>query len=285
QKILVLEGCFDSEEFEAALQHHLDLAIHQPEQLDILQAYQGAQRIDCWLKIDTGMHRLGFQPDLLGEILPRVKALKVVSDRLRLMTHFACADDPEDSATSDQLNCFRSATEGLTNEFCVANSAGILAWSESRLDWCRPGIMLYGASPMVGGRGVDFELQPVMTLTSKLIAINHYSVGDTIGYSRSWSCPESMAVGTVAIGYGDGYPRHAPAGTPLLLNGRRVPLVGRVSMDMINIDLRTQPEAELGDSVTLWGEGLPVEEIADASGTISYELLCGVTRRVIFDVC
>ncbi len=284
QKILVLEGFFNTEEFEASLQCGLDLVIHQPEQLDILQEYQGTQKLDCWIKVDTGMHRLGFQPSQLDAVLEHMKSLEAVSDQLRLMTHFASADDPSDSATNDQLNRFWLAADGLPYERCVANSAGVLTWPESRLDWCRPGIMLYGVSPMVGVWGKKFGLQPVMTLTSRLIAINHYAAGESVGYSGSWKCPEAMAVGTVAIGYGDGYPRHAPAGTPLLLNNQRVPLVGRVSMDMVNIDLRSQSEAQVGDPVTLWGDGLPVEEIAELSGTIAHELLCGVTQRVIFDI-
>ena len=165
-------------------------------------------------------------------------------------------------------------------QLSAANSAGILGWPETHLDWVRPGIMLYGVSPFNGETGGMRGLKPVMTLRTRLIAVNRCPAGERVGYGGVFTCPEDMPVGVVGIGYGDGYPRHAPGGTPLLLNGRRVPLIGRVSMDMLTVDLRNQPDARVGDPVVLWGEGLPVEEIAQAAGTIAYELLCGVTSRV-----
>jgi alanine racemase len=198
------------------------------------------------------------------------------------MTHFACADDRHNAMTAAQRQHFVRAVDGLAGARSMANSAAILGWPETHADWIRPGIMLYGASPFVDGEaGVD-DLHPVMTLRARLIAVNHCRRGDTVGYGAAWQCPENMPVGVAAVGYGDGYPRHAASGTPVLVGGRRCALAGRVSMDMICIDLRACPEAAVGDEVTLWGEGLPVEQVARHSGTIAYDLLCGVTQRVEF---
>ena len=205
---------------------------------------------------------------------------------LRWLSHLACADETENPANNAQLACFIQTTQfsealqGGGAERSLANSAALLTRADMHFDWVRPGIMLYGASPMVSGLELDVELQPVMTLESRLIAVHQRSKGEGIGYGQDWRCPEDMPVGVVAIGYGDGYPRHAPSGTPMRLNGETVTLVGRVSMDMICADLRKQPDATVGDVVTLWGEGIPVERIAQHAGTISYDLLCGVTSRV-----
>jgi alanine racemase len=196
------------------------------------------------------------------------------------MTHFANADDPADPRTPAQLDRFRPLAVQLRAPVSISNSAGILGWPEAHGDWVRPGLMLYGASPMLGGRAADHGLRPVMTLRSRLIAVNRYRRGDEIGYGGTYTCLQDMAVGVVAVGYGDGYPRHARSGTPVLVRGRRAPLAGRVSMDMISIDLSSAPEARVGDDVVLWGVGLPVEEVAEHAGTIPYELTCGVTGRV-----
>ena len=280
--ILILEGCFDKEELQVASAQQLQLVIHCREQLLLLEMVEVSSPVACWLKINSGMHRLGIPPDGAVEAHHRLSKLPSVSPPVRLMTHLANADDLQDSASRLQLERFRPLVEKLEVESSIANSAGILGWPETRSEWIRPGIMLYGASPFLNGRAENDGLQPVMTLTSRLIAINLCPRGAGIGYGGSWRCPEEMSVGVVAIGYGDGYPRHAPSGTPVLLNGERLPLVGRVSMDMITLDLRTQPEAHVGDPVTLWGRGLPAEEIAEAAGTIAYELFCGVTSRVEF---
>jgi alanine racemase len=196
------------------------------------------------------------------------------------MTHLASADDPADPATGRQLARLAAALAGLETEVSVANSAGVLAWPQCHAEWVRPGLMLYGASPFAGRTGADEGLRPVMTLETRLIAVNRIAAGEAIGYSGTWTCPEDMPVGVAAVGYGDGYPRHAPSGTPVLVNGVRVPLVGRVSMDMITLDLRPVPDARPGDRVVLWGEGLPVEEVARSAGTIAYPLLVGLTARV-----
>lgn len=281
--LLVLEGFFDAGELEAVAHYHLEVAIQQPEQIALLQQYPSPHPIHCWLKIDSGMHRLGFQPAAVDAAWQALQDDPSVAAEVRLMTHLASADDLNDPATQAQLAAFKPFSDRYAVPCSIANSAGIIGWPAAGAAWCRPGIMLYGASPMLGQTGEQIGLRPVMTLQSRLIAINHFAKGSPIGYSGSWVCPEAMPVGVVAAGYGDGYPRHAPSGTPVLVNGRRVPLIGRVSMDMLTVDLRSQPDARLGDPVILWGDGLPAEEIATRAGTIAYELFCGVTQRVNFE--
>lgn len=279
--LVLLEGFFHAEELELIAQHSLEIVLHHLPQIEALERFTAlAAPISVWIKVDTGMHRLGFAPE---QVLAAHGRLLALGERVNLrgfMTHFAKADDRNDPATQHQLESFATAISTLTGERAIANSAGILGWPQSHADWVRPGIMLYGASPFIGRKGEEDGLRPVMTLSSELIAINELKQGDAVGYGGLWTCPEAMRVGVVAVGYGDGYPRHVPAGTPVLVNGHRVPLVGRVSMDMLTVDLRTQPDARIGDPVVLWGRGLPVEEIAEAAGTISYDLLSRVTRRV-----
>ncbi|HEY0634077.1 MAG TPA: alanine racemase [Gammaproteobacteria bacterium] len=280
QPIVLLEGFFHGDELAHIARLGLEVALHHLPQLEALERFISPAPVSVWIKIDTGMHRLGFAPEQVAEVRERLLSL---GERARLrgfMTHFANADDRNDAMTLRQLEQFTRATVSYAGERASANSAGLLGWPQSHADWVRPGIMLYGASPFIGRTGVQEGLRPVMTLHSELIAVNTLKAGDAVGYGGSWRCPEPMKVGVVAIGYGDGYPRHVPTGTPVLVNGKRVPLVGRVSMDMITVDLRTQPEARVGDPVVLWGEGLPVEEITESAGTISYDLLCRITRRV-----
>lgn len=277
--ITLLEGFFHDDEIPLIEQHRLDLLLHHAEQIEALEQAVIRTPIRVWLKIDTGMHRLGVSPQSTASLWQRLEQHPKLQP-LGQMTHLARADEPDHPITATQLQCFREATANLHGERAIANSAGVLGWPETHGDWVRPGIMLYGVSPFVGGRAVEHDLKPVMTLSSELIAVNMLQKGDAVGYGGTWTCPEAMPVGVVAVGYGDGYPRHAINGTPVLVNGRRVPMIGRVSMDMICVDLRSQPEAHIGDPVVLWGEGLPVEEIAEAAGTIAYELLCGVTQRV-----
>ncbi len=281
-RIVVLEGFNDADELAAADGLDLDVAIHHPAQLALLEGYAARRGLTCWLKVDSGMHRLGVPAGDAAAIHRTLARLPGVRRVEALMTHLASADDPDDPATGRQLARFDPLAAELGGEVSIANSAAVIAWPAARRGWVRPGIMLYGASPFTDRPAAAFGLRPVMTLESRLIAINHYPAGACIGYGGTWCCPEPMPVGVVAIGYGDGYPRHLPSGTPLLVNGRRVPLVGRVSMDKVTVDLRNQPEARVGDPVRLWGEGLPVDEIAALAGTIAYELLCRVTGRVAF---
>lgn len=287
QRIVLLEGFSRKEDLNFIRGYHLEPVIHNQYQLDILEADHG-KPIQCWLKVDTGMHRLGFSIEQAGQAYEYLLNSHSVIKPFHVMTHLANADDREDPLTEKQCKQFNSFANGLefAEQTSIANSAGILGWNQlcpgSHGQWIRPGIMLYGVSPFNDSLGKDHDLKPVMTLASELIAVNHYSKGDAIGYGGSYQCEEDMPVGVVAIGYGDGYPRHIEKDTPVLINGKHVPIVGRVSMDMITVDLRSCAEARIGDEVILWGEDLPVEMIANKAGTIGYELLCGVTARVNF---
>ena len=209
-----------------------------------------------------------------------LQACAAVGEPLRLMSHLARADERGDESTRRQIACFASLARSTGAETSLANSAGVLAWPQSHGDWVRPGIMLYGISPFVAGRAAADSLRPVMTFSSRLIAVNRLRKGDPIGYGGTWTCPEDMSVGVVAAGYADGYPRHTPSGAPVLVNDARVALIGRVSMDLLSVDLRSQPDARPGDPVILWGRGLPVEEIAEHVGSIGYELVSRVSPRV-----
>lgn len=279
--IVLLEGIFHPSELVLVIRHKLTVVVHQSEQLEMLLAGPSSTSIQVWLKVDTGMHRLGFLPEVVFEVSERLQQCEHLK-LMGYMTHLASADERKDAYTKQQLETFFSATRGMPGMHSIANSAGILAWPDSRTDWVRPGIMLYGVSPFTGGRAADEGLLPVMTLQSEVIAVNHYRKGDAVGYGGSWICPEDMSVGVIAAGYGDGYPRHARQGCPVLINGKRAPLIGRVSMDMITVDLRQHPAIKRGDPVILWGEGLPVEEVAEAADTIAYELLCHISARVPF---
>lgn len=279
QPICLLEGFFDSAELTSIVRHRLEPVIHHADQLSTLEQNTGLADLNVWLKVDTGMHRIGFLPEIAASAAARLAACPAVAG-VRWMSHFANADNRFDTATKYQIERFLKLLDGFAVERSLANSAGILAWPASHLEWVRPGIMLYGASPLIGHSAVELNLKPVMTLESRLIAVHPRKKGEAVGYGGDWICPEDMPVGVVAIGYGDGYPRHAPSGMPVLVNGVRVPLIGRVSMDMITIDLRALPQARVDDQVVLWGEGLSVDEIAARAGTISYELLCCVTARI-----
>jgi len=282
QRILVLEGFFDRDEMLIASQNDLDVVIHQASQINLLEKAPGVPgKLRFWLKIDTGMHRLGVSPDEAGGCYQRLAALACCDSTPVLMTHLANADNTESPYTSAQLDAFKKIARLFDAEQSLANSAAVLAWPESHQHWVRPGIMLYGSSPMLGMTAAQHGLKPVMTLSSQLIAVKHLRKGDCVGYGSTWCCPEDMPVGVVAVGYGDGYPRHAPSGTPVLVNGQRAGLVGRVSMDMLTVDLRGI-EADETDEVILWGPGLAAEEVAQAADTITYELFCGVTSRVRF---
>ncbi|OQW94270.1 MAG: alanine racemase [Beggiatoa sp. IS2] len=283
--IMLLEGFFQPDELPIIVEQHLQVVIHTPTQIDqILRAKLG-KPLRVWLKIDTGMHRLGFAPQEMEVVWKSLQQCSIVAKPLGLISHLACADDRGNPHTIDQIQRFAQLTKGLECETSLANSAGILGWlatfqKNQPTQWVRPGIMLYGVSPFIDSTGKNEGLQPVMQLQSSLISVKQYRQGDLIGYAGSYRCPQAMPVGVVAAGYADGYPRHAPSGTPLLVNGRRTPLIGRVSMDMLTVDLRSQPNARVGDPVVLWGRNLPAEEIASHAGTIAYELFCNVSGRV-----
>lgn len=281
QPVLMLPGFNEASDLPRMREQGFEAVIHHVSQVEMLeQSEPGGAPIRCWLKVDTGMHRLGFAPDVVREMHARLTALPSVADDIVLMSHFASSDVPESTQSGEQLRVFAAATEGLPGPRSLANSAAVLGMPEAHADWIRPGGALYGVSTIAGRPGAAFGLRPAMTLSAKLIAVNRMLRGQRIGYAATWECPEDMPVGVVAIGYGDGYPRNTPAGTPALLNGRPVPVVGRVSMDMMTLDLRSQPDAKPGDPVVLWGDGLPVETVAEAAGTIGYEPICSITQRV-----
>ena len=282
KNLLVLAGAHSAQELQQAAKLDVQVVIHHHAQLQLLQTTRLELPLRVWLKLDTGMHRLGFPPSETEQLLAQLHEMPNVSSVAGVLTHLANADDLGDDYTRQQLQTFFSATDGAELDRSIANSAAILAWADSHVEWVRPGIMLYGASPF---SAAVQELQPVMTFASTLISIKNVSAGAAIGYGGIWTAPEPMPVGVVAVGYGDGYPREMPSGTPLLLNGKPVPLVGRVSMDTLMVDLRQQPQAQVGDEVILWGKALPAETIASAANTIPYTLFCGITDRVTRRIC
>lgn len=279
--IVVLAGFQGIDEARQASDQRLQVVIHDDSQLESLGELEKAFKLAVWIKVDTGMHRLGFAVDSVESVAGRISAMPNL-ELIGWMTHFACADNPEDALTQRQLDCFTAAVQGQAGLHSIANSAGIVTRPDSHADWVRPGIMLYGSSPIIDRWPDEFDLQPVMSLESILISVHNIKAGEGIGYGQTWACPEDMPVGVVGIGYGDGYPRHAPNGTPVWINHTEVPLVGRVSMDMICVDLRECPQAKAGDVAELWGSNVPVDRVARMAGTISYELFCRLTSRVEF---
>ena len=278
--IVLLEGMFSDDELLLVQAYDVQLVVHSAEQVVWLESAQVKKPMVIWLKVDTGMHRLGIDPEYVSGLHTRLLSCDAVAE-VRFMTHFACADETNNPATAQQIKIFEDClgeTEGLRS---LANSAGILAHSDSHADWVRPGIMLYGSSSVQGETAESLELEPAMSLKSQLISVKECRKGDRVGYGGDWTCPEDMRVGVVACGYGDGYPRDANETTPVLVNGQRTTLIGRVSMDMITVDLRGT-DAQQGDEVILWGEGLSADEVAASVGTIAYELFCHVTARVPF---
>ena len=282
RRIVLLEGPFTAEDVGLINGYRLDVVLHHASQLALLEQGRLLRPLDVWVKLDTGMHRLGFEPDSVADVTARLRGIPQLGN-IHYMSHFCCADDLDNAATGRQLQVFLGAVAATSGEQTLANSAAILGWPDTHRDWVRPGIMLYGGSPLSGRSAQSLDLQPVMTLSTRLIAVNARRQGDAIGYGEDWTCPSDMHIGVAAIGYGDGYPRHAPSGAPVRVNGKPAALAGRVSMDMICIDLSDHPDAQVGDEVVLWGDGLPVDEVAAAAGTISYELLCGVGSRVRFE--
>jgi alanine racemase len=284
-RTVLLEGVFDAGQLAAAAAAGFELVVHSPEQIDLLRAAPPGAVFKIWLKLDTGMNRLGFKGQAFDAAHAALSALPAVQSPVNLFTHLSSADDPELSTTTDQLARFRAATASLQGERSIANSAGMLSYPDAQADWVRPGLLLYGASPFAGSVGADYGLRPAMTLHSHVIAVKDLDIGERVGYGGDWTAQRPTRLAVAAVGYGDGYPRSLGSGSPVLVNDERVPLAGRVSMDMIGIDVSgmKRPPA-LGDTVTLWGEGLPVEEIAVWADTIPYELLCGISQRVAVDL-
>ena len=295
QRVVVLGGCIDQVELVQALEHRLDLVVHHESQVELLEEYAGGRTVNVWVKTDTGMGRLGFSPERLPEMMQRLEGCNAVAEIVCVMTHLACADEPENPMTREQLISFNTALVGVdmlglrkySGGVSVANSAGLLQWPEATTrsevmqyagdNWVRPGLALYGVSPVEGKGSSELGLVPAMTFRSRLIAVKDLSAGASVGYGADWVADKDSVIGIVAVGYGDGYPRSA-ANAAVVINGVRVPLIGRVSMDLIAVDL-SSVDAAVGDTVELWGEQLDVQEVATAAGTISYELLTQLSRR------
>jgi alanine racemase len=283
QRIVVLSGPDQAGDIAEMQRLGLDAAIHHESQLHWLsEASPTRGRLRAWLKVDSGMHRLGFAPERAASVHAQLSSMTGIDPDIGLMTHFAESEVFDGERTREQIERFRNATMGLSGPRSLSNSAAVLGWPDARGDWVRTGGLLYGLSVVEGKSGADFGFRAAMTLSTRLIAINAIKCGERIGYNGLWECPEDMPVGVAAVGYGDGYPRSAAAGTPVLVGSQRVPLIGRVSMDLITLDLREAPQAKVGDRVVLWGAELPVEIVAAQAGTISYDLTCGMTRRVLF---
>ena len=282
--VLLLEGIFDAADVALLAEYNFNSAIHCIEQIKMLEYTKLYNPIDVHLKMNTGMNRLGFRPEDYAAAHARLRAIPGIRD-ITLMTHFANADELEHPrlAIREQVRRFQLGAQGLPGQRSLSNSGGVLQQaalaSELSNDWVRPGIMLYGGTP--GGKSAaEFKLCPTMTLASEIIGIQDLQAGDTVGYGSRFEAPGPMKVGVVACGYADGYPRHAPHGTPIVVDGVRTTLVGRVSMDMMTVDLSPIPNARVGSKVTLWGDSLPIDEVANAAGTIGYELMCALAPRV-----
>lgn len=282
QRIVVLSGPDEAADLAELRRLGLDAVIHHESQLDWLQADHDLRPLRVWLKIDTGMHRLGFAPHRARAAFERLRAMPSVDPDIVLMTHFAASDEFDKTTTAEQIAQFETATRDLPGERCLSNSAAVLGWPAARGDWVRAGGLLYGLSVVAGKIGADLGFLPAMSLSTRLIAINRVQRGEHVGYAGAYECTDDMDVGVIAIGYGDGYPRSAATGTPVLVGHEHAAIIGRVSMDLVTIDLRHAPSARVGDRVLLWGPALPVEQIAGCAGTIAYDLTCGITRRVLF---
>jgi alanine racemase len=275
--ILLLEGFFTADELPVLAEYELATVIHSEHQLAMLEAYPRRGTLDVWLKLNSGMNRLGFTPEQFPAVMEKLKSHRAVRE-ITLMTHFATADEAE--GVAEQLELFKGLTANHRMPRSLANSAALLRYPAAHGEWVRPGIMLYGASPFADASAQQLGLKPVMTLSSELISVRELKAGDRVGYGGTFRADKTMCIGTVACGYADGYPRHAPTGTPILVNGQRTRTLGRVSMDMLAVDLSDIGGAAVGSKVVLWGEGMPVEEVATAAGTISYELTCALAARV-----
>ncbi len=278
--IVLLEGFFAESDLPALVAENLQSVVHSEQQVAALLSAKLHKPLSIWLKLDTGMHRLGFHPQQFDDAYQQLKNSSNVQQPINLITHFSCADELDNPVTTEQIKLFQAHIKKDSGLKSLASSAAILTRPDAHYDMIRPGIALYGISPFARKSAAQLHLKPVMTLKSHLIAVREHKAGESVGYGGSWSAPKDTTLGVVALGYGDGYPRMAPQGTPVLINGRLVPLVGRVSMDMLTVDLGRHGADKVGDDVTLWGEGLAVERVAEHIGTIPYELVTKLTSRV-----
>jgi len=278
--ILLLEGVFDAAELRLVQSAEIATVVHSEEQLRMIEAEKPSRPIEVWFKVNTGMNRLGFPAAKMRGYLDRLERTGATRS-ITLMTHFANADQPH--GIEEEMRLFNEATKGIAMPRSLANSAAIFAQPDAHADIVRQGITLYGASPFADRLATSLGVRPAMTFGSEVIAVQELKPGERVGYGGDWTCETPMRIGIVACGYADGYPRHAPSGTPILVGGGRTKTVGRVSMDMLAVDLRPVPHAGVGSPVVMWGEGIPVDEVAMAAGTVGYELLCSVAPRVRFE--
>ncbi len=280
KKVVILSGFFSEQQLNKVAEYQLDIVVHSMEQVKVLRQYRRLQKITVWLKLNSGMNRLGFSATEFEKAYQEFEKNRYIDSKITLMTHLSSADDLKSSVTEQQIKRFTKTVKKYSGETSIANSAGIIGYYNSVTDWVRPGLMLYGISPFLDKYGSEIGLKSVMSLFAPILAVKEVVAGESVGYSGAWVSKKKTTIAVVGIGYGDGYPRHAKKGTPVLINGQRVPLVGRVSMDMITVDVSSHSNAKPGDIATLWGKGLAVEEIAKCADTIPYTLLCGITQRV-----
>ncbi|WP_273860085.1 alanine racemase [Photobacterium sp. GSS17] len=279
QPILLLEGFFTEDELPVISDNNFWCAVHSLEQIDIIARSQLNQPVNFWLKMDSGMHRLGVSPQDYRLAYDKLRSLPQVNE-IVLMSHFADADAFGSAITAQQISCFEEISRDIDAPVSIANSAAAMEHTSTRREFQRPGLMLYGSSPFEAAQPMAEQLQPVMTLTSEVIAVRELGPGDGVGYGHRFVCDGPTKVGTVAIGYADGYPRHAKDGTPVLVNGQRTRIIGRVSMDMLTVDLTHIDDARVGAKVELWGDNLLAAEVAPYCDTVPYTLFTGITRRV-----
>jgi len=278
--ILLLEGFFGEEELAAASKFDFWLMVQNDRQLAALRQARLDAPVTCWLKIDTGMHRLGFAPENAARIFALLKSCDRVADDLVLATHLASADELDNDFTTRQIDLFHKHTAALEAPRSLANSPGLLGWPEARAEWNRPGFMLYGYSPFHVPHPETEKLMPVMTFRSEVMAVREVAPGESVGYANAWTAVRPSLIATVPVGYGDGYPRHAENSTPVLIDGHRAQLVGRVSMDMITVDVTDIPGVSIGDEAVLWGRELSANEVATHAETIGYEIMTRLHNRV-----
>lgn len=278
--ITLIEGVFTPKDLTLAAKNDLTVIFHSATQVEWVNNIELSNPLRGWLKVNTGMCRLGFPKNEALSQLDTLSKSKNIISPVGIMSHFACADEKDHPKNQEQIGNFQNIIANHNGPKSICNSAAIFNFPKHHYDLVRPGLALYGASPLVNVTPDMLNLKPVMTLQTELIAIHNLKAGDAVGYGSTYQCTHPMKVGVVAIGYGDGYPRNAKTGTPTLINGKRCPIVGRVSMDMLTVDLSNSPTSKIGDTVTLWGEGLPVEEIAPYTGHISYDLLTLLQQRV-----
>lgn len=279
QPLVLMGGVLRPSELDIIAEYDFDILVHHPDQIEMLEQYQNKYAFSVWLKIDTGLHRLGFHPDQAADAYCRLKNCSNVRQPFRVMSHLSAPEQADHAGTQQQFQTFQEVTKAWPEEKSLAKTAAIISRPETHFDWVRPGIMLYGISPFADKTGLDLGLKPVMTVRSHLLRVDQRPAGDCLGYGGTWECPENMPVGVVAMGYADGYPGNLRENAPIWVGGEICQVVGRVAMDLLMVDLRQKPDAKAGDEVVLWGKGLPVEKVASAAQSVPYTLTTAISFR------